>query len=79
MILWPEATPHLLLKAREFTHNNMLEVSQLDLNVTGNPTLHRAVRYFTGRLTGRIPAHEMPAPETDLFVECFGEEILSIE
>ena len=77
----------VVLRAREFVQSNMLDPAVPDLNATGNPTLHRAVNYFTRRFLridgacddkddedseGDIPA------EGDLFVECFGEEILNI-
>ena len=44
----------------------------------GNPTLHRAVNFFTERFLGRGDDSFVP-PEAELFVECFGEAILDIE
>jgi len=86
----PEPEAETVLRAREFVQANMLDAAVPDLDATGNPTLHRAVNYFTrrflmsdgggvgGEYDGEDDEGVIPA-EGELFVECFGEAIVDVD
>jgi hypothetical protein len=74
----PDPEPDMVMAAREFVQANVLDDASPDPHRMGNPTLHRAVNFFTERFLGRGDDSFVP-PEAELFVECFGEAILDIE
>ena len=80
----PAPGPDLVIGARELVRANMLDDAsptspgRVDPERMGNPTLHRAMHYFTERFLGREACGSVP-PEGGLFVDCFGEGILDID